>query len=98
VLAIGESAADLDPDLAEFRARGHRGLRSEYAAVAAALSAAGLLDPELDEDSAADTLYAIANDAVYLRLTRGRDWTAPQYAAWLMRLLERSLLAPPAID
>lgn len=96
VMALGESAAPTDPQLAELRERGHDAIRSDFRAVAEALSAHGALADDLDADSAAATIYALVNESVYLRLVDGFAWTPEQYRDWLARTLATTLLAPAA--
>ncbi len=37
-----------------------------------------------------DTIYALASEAVDLRLTQGSGWTPEQYGEWLASVLARS--------
>ena len=92
VMALGESAASSDPQLAELRERGHAAMRSDCRGIAAALAAQGALADDLTTDVAASTLYAIVNDSVYLRLVDGYGWTPDAYRAWLDRTLTATLL------
>ena len=92
VMALGESAAKADPQLAELRERGHVAMRSNFRAVAEALAELGALSPELDVEAAAATIYGIVNESVYLRLVDGFGWTAENYRDWLARVLAQVLL------
>lgn len=92
VMALGESGASSDPQLAELRDRGHAAMRSDCRNVAAALAARGALAEDLTTDVAASTLYAIVNESVYLRLVDGCGWTPDEYRAWLDRTLTTTLL------
>lgn len=92
VMALGESAAASDPQLAELRERGHAAMRSDCGAVATALAARGALPRDVTAAVAASTLYAVVNESVYLRLVDGCGWTTDQYRAWLDRTLTRTLL------
>jgi AcrR family transcriptional regulator len=96
VMALGESAAPTDPQLAELRERGHNAMRSDFRAVAEALAAHGALSDDIDVDSAAATIYALVNESVYLRLVDGLAWTPDHYGDWLARTLARALLAHAA--
>jgi AcrR family transcriptional regulator len=91
VLAIAEAAATIDPDLAVLRARGHNAMRQRFHRVAATLSAQGALAPHVSETHAEATIYALANDSVYLRLTDGYGWSAEDYAQWLATVLIATL-------
>ena len=96
VMALGESAAPTDPQLAELRERGHDAMRADFRAVAEALAAQGALADDIDADSAAATIYALVNESVYLRLVDGFGWTTEQYRDWLVRALIKELLEPAA--
>lgn len=96
VLALGESAAAADPDLARERDRGHAATRTDLRPVAAALGERGLLRPDLDEAAAVDILFALAADeSVYLRLTDACGWSAARYAEFLERALRGALGGAP---
>jgi AcrR family transcriptional regulator len=92
VLALGESAAPADPQLAELRERGHAAMRSNFQAVAQALGTQGALADDVDVGTAAATIYGIVNESVYLRLIDGCGWTSDRYRDWLARVLARALL------
>lgn len=92
VLALGESAASSDPQLAALRDRGHAAMRSDCRDVAAALATQGALAGDLGADAAASTIYAVVNEAVYLRLVDGCGWTPAEYRVWLHRTLAKTLL------
>ncbi len=87
VLSMAESAATIDPELADLGERGHVAMRQRFEGVAAALSAYGALAPGVSESHAAATIYALANDSVYLRLTDGYGWNSDDYADWLEHVL-----------
>jgi AcrR family transcriptional regulator len=92
IMALGESAASSDPQLAALRDRGHAAMRSDCHDVAAALAARGALAADVSADDAASTIYAIANDSVYLRLVDGCGWSPDRYRAWLEQTLRKTLL------
>jgi AcrR family transcriptional regulator len=97
LMALGESAASSDPQLAALRDRGHAAMRSDCHDVAAALAAQGALAADVTTDDAASTMYAIVNESVYLRLVDGCGWSSDRYRAWLERTLRNTLLeTPPA--
>lgn len=68
VLALAEAAAVIDPELAGFRDRGHQAMRARFGGIAAALKARGVLATGMTQEHAAATIYALANESVYLRL------------------------------
>ena len=71
----------MDAELRPLRERAHRRLRAAFRVVADRLDAAGLLRAGAQE--AADSLYAIANEATYLRMTEGAGLSPERYAGWL---------------
>ena len=87
-------AHDEAPDLRPLRERAHRRLRAALRVVADRLDAAGLLRAGPQE--AADSLYAIANEDTYLRMTEGAGLSPERYAGWLTSTLEAILLSGPA--
>ena len=86
VIALGESAASTDPELAQYRDQAHAETRTNLRALAAELKTRGVLAPDISEQDAADTIYALATDeSVYLRLTRDCGWTSARYADLIAR-------------
>ena len=94
LIALGESATLMDAELRPLRERAHRHLRAALRVVADRLDAAGLLRAGPQE--AADSLYAIANEDTYLRMTEGAGLSPERYAGWLTSTLEAILLSGPA--
>ncbi|PZR65117.1 MAG: hypothetical protein DLM63_12750 [Solirubrobacterales bacterium] len=94
LLALGEVAADSASELAIQRDRGHAWMRSDFHEVATALAKRKALADTLSTQDAADTIYAVANGTVYLRLTQNCDWTPTHYANWLTSTLTATLLKP----
>ena len=95
LLELGELAADQDNDLASLRDRGHANMRADFHEIATELSHKNALAPGLSIQHTADTIYALANHDVYLRLTRECRWTPNRYTTWLATTLQATLLAPP---
>jgi AcrR family transcriptional regulator len=96
IMDLGETAASSDPQLAALRDRGHAAMRSDCHDVAATLAVRGALAVDITTEDAASTIYAIANESVYLRLVDGCGWSPDRYHAWLERTLRKTLLkAPP---
>jgi AcrR family transcriptional regulator len=92
VIALGESAASTDPELAQYRDQAHAETRTNLRALAAELNARGVLAPGISEQDAADTIYALATDeSVYLRLTGECGWTPARYADLIARTLTAAL-------
>ena len=92
LIALGEAAADIDPELAEQRDRVHEANRDECATLATVLGHRGALAPGLEIQDAADIIYAIAgNEQIYLRLTRECGWTDTRYGNLIARMLKSTL-------
>ncbi len=92
IIAVGESAASTDPELAKYRDRAHEATRANLRALAAELNRRGALGVGISEQDAADTMYALATDeSVFLRLTRECGWTPARYADLIARTLTAAL-------
>ena len=79
LIALGESASLMDAELRPLRERAHRNLRAAFLTIAERLDAAGLLRVGIAD--AADTIYAIASETTYLRMTEAAGLTTDGYAA-----------------
>jgi len=90
LIALGEGATCMDAALRPLRERAHRDLRTAFRGVADRLDEAGLLRTGAQE--AADTLYAIASESTYLRMTEGAGLPPDRYATWLTATLSALLL------
>jgi AcrR family transcriptional regulator len=90
LIALGESASFMDAELRPLRERAHERLRAAFRVIADRLDAAGLLRGGPQE--AADSLYAIASEATYLRMTDGAGLAPDRYAGWLADTLAAVLL------
>lgn len=93
IIAIGDGAALMDAELRPLRARAHHRLRAAMREIAQRLDEAGVLRPGMTAGAAAETLYAIASDTTYLRLT-ACGHLPERYGAWLAATLEALLLDP----
>jgi AcrR family transcriptional regulator len=91
IYAMAEAAAASAPELAQLRAAGFASQRAEYRNVVRAIARARGLRPGLTRARAADIMFAITNEATYLRLTVECGWTGRQYAKWLAATLEATL-------
>jgi hypothetical protein len=92
LIALGEAAAAVDPELAEQRDRVHEANRQECKTLATALKHRGALAPNIDVQNAADIVYAMAgNENIFLRLTRECGWTEAQYANLIAHTLKHHL-------
>lgn len=92
LLAIGESVGPEDPEVAQFRDRGHAATRADMLDVARALKRAGVLRKGLSAERAADIMYAlVASESLYLRLVDQRGWSDQAYARFLEQALAGAL-------
>ena len=95
IIALAESAAASDPELAEHRDHAHATSRADLHALATELKQRNALAPGISEQDAADTMYALVTDAsIYLRLTTECGWTQARYADLIARTL-KATLGPP---
>ena len=90
LIALGESASLMDAELRPLRERAHRKLRAAFRVIADRLDDAGLLRAGAQES--ADSLYAIASESTYLRMTEGAMLPSGDYAHWLTETLAAVLL------
>ena len=90
LIALGESASFMDAELRPLRERAHRDLRAAFRAIADRLDEAGLL--RVGAQEAADTLYAIASESTYLRMTEGAGLAPDRYARLAHQTLSALLL------
>jgi AcrR family transcriptional regulator len=90
LIALGESASLMDAQLRPLRERAHRNLRAAFRVIADRLDDAGLLRAGAQES--ADSLYAIASESTYLRMTEGAGLSPDHYARWLTDALGAILL------
>jgi AcrR family transcriptional regulator len=92
IIALGEAAAETDPELAEHRDAAHAGTRANLAALAAELQRRGALRRGVSDDHAADVIYAIATDEkIFLRLTGECGWPPARYADLIAHTLTAAL-------
>jgi AcrR family transcriptional regulator len=95
IIALAESAATTDPELAEHRDHAHATARADLHALATELKHRGALASHISEQDAADVLYAVANNvSVYLCLTTECGWNEARYADLIARTLKATLAAP----
>jgi AcrR family transcriptional regulator len=90
LIALGESAALMHAELRPLRDAAHRRLRAAFRTITDKLDDAGLL--RNDAAATADTLFAIASESTYLRMTDGAGLPADDYARWLTDTLTAALL------
>ena len=69
--------------------------RRDQLALVTSLAAAGHLRPGLDVETAADAVYALVNEEVYLLLVDDCGWDLARFERWLADALRHQLLPPP---
>src|SRR5215207_1356209 len=95
IMALAESAAASDPELAEHRDHAHATSRADLHALATELKQRGALAAHISAQDAADTMYVLVTDAtIYLRLTTECGWTQARYADLIAHTLNATL-GPP---
>jgi len=92
VIALGESATLMDAELRPLRERAHGRLQAAFRVIADRLDDAGLLRSSAKE--AADTMYALASETTYLRLTAAAGLDTDGYAEWLAAVLLQAVSRP----
>jgi AcrR family transcriptional regulator len=80
-----------DGEVAALLESNRRGRRQDQRRLAEILSDSGHLNPDLDVLAAADVLYALANEDVFLLLTVDCGWDIDRYRAWLTAVLQEQL-------
>ena len=90
--------AAAEPEVAALLAESRRARRSDQRRLAELLAQAGHLRPGLDVDAAADVLYGLVNEEVFLLLTADCGWSRQRFEDWLATLLRHELVEPVADD
>lgn len=85
-------AAPSEPELASLEERASLARWNNMRQFAQLLAEEGALRSELDPDSAADILWALAAPQMYRLLVARRGWTAERWEAWLAESLSLQLL------
>jgi AcrR family transcriptional regulator len=83
-----------EPELAALLDRIHEARLRNLRSVPAMLARNGPL--RLDQEAAAETIWALASPDLYLLLTEVRGWSRERYAAWLADSLTASISEPGA--
>jgi len=91
ILALAESVATADAELAAQRDSSHAHIRSDFQQVADALHKRRDLAPGITADLAGDAIYALASPSTFLLLTDECGWSKPRYVAWLAATLQTTL-------
>lgn len=87
-----ETAAAADPEIAPLLRDKERFRYQDQSRVARSLGRQAQLRPGLSARNAADIIWALASERVYLALVKERGWSVEQYEAWLIDQLAAALL------
>jgi AcrR family transcriptional regulator len=83
---VTRSASAL-PEVQRLLADNRRRRRADQRQIVDALAAAGKLRPDLDARHAADIVYGLMNEDVYLLLTADCRWSRKRFTTWLTETL-----------
>ena len=83
------------PEVRRLLADNRRRRRADQRHLVGALVATGQLRPDLDADHAADVVYGLVNEDVYLLLTVDCGWSRKRFATWLAETLLDQLVTAP---
>jgi AcrR family transcriptional regulator len=88
--------AAAEPDVAALLAANRRARRRDQRRLAELLAQGGHLSSSLDVDAAADVLYGLVNEEVFLLLTTDCGWDRRRFEDWLTSVLRHELVDPVA--
>ncbi|NEW27708.1 TetR/AcrR family transcriptional regulator [Nocardia cyriacigeorgica] len=94
LIMVGVDAASADPELKSGADAGAAATRAFWAAFVRSLAEHGSLRPDIDPDTAADSLFALASPHVFRLLRRESGWPATKYRNWLASAVTAHLLTP----
>jgi AcrR family transcriptional regulator len=89
---VMRSAAEVDPDIAELRARMQDNRFSKLTALVVLVGANGPLRDDMDADEAATMVWTLTSPDVNRLLRDVRGWSSQRYVEWLSTTLLRLLL------
>jgi AcrR family transcriptional regulator len=89
-------AAAADPEVSELLEANRRGRRDDQRRLVELLHAGGHLRRDLDVDTAADVVYGLLNEEVFLLLTRDCGWEQERFHGWVGTVVAQQLIDPPA--
>jgi AcrR family transcriptional regulator len=94
LLVVLAAAAPGEPALAELNRRLHDARLRNLRTIPRTLARNGAL--RIDEEAAAETIWALASPDLYTLLTGARGWPRERYVTWLADALAAILLAAPS--
>jgi AcrR family transcriptional regulator len=80
------------PEVRQLLAENRRRRRADQRHLVDALAATGQLRPDLDADHAADVVYGLVNEDVYLLLTGDCRWSRRRFTAWIAETMRHELM------
>lgn len=92
LIMVGVDAASADPAMKSGAAAGAAATRAFWAAFVAGLAEHGTLRPDIDTDTATDSLFALGSPHVFRLLRRESGWPARKYRDWLADAVAAHLL------
>ena len=92
LFVVLETAAAIDPEIKPLLRDKEAYRYEDQVRVARSLRRQGGLPPGLSARKAADIIWALASERVYLALVQERGWDARQYEGWLTDQLAAALL------
>lgn len=98
LLAMADVAVAGDQRLAALRTRGHTSQRDLYQQVATRLATNGVLSAALTPTTAADSIFALTHQGLYLRLVDDCGWTSEDYGEWLSATFRVTLIRPDYVE
>lgn len=93
LLAVGQQAAAIEPEIAAMERRAMGDSLSHLRTFAERLGADGMLPEPLSVDTLSDLLWAIAGPRMIMSFTVDRGWSSNQFRDWLAATL-RYVLTP----
>jgi AcrR family transcriptional regulator len=83
------------PEVGQLLADNRRRRRADQRHLVGVLAATGQLRADLDADHAADVIYGLVNEDVYLMFTADCGWSRKRYTTWLTRAMLDQLTTAP---
>jgi AcrR family transcriptional regulator len=93
LLAVGQQAAAIEPEIAAMERRAMGDSLSHLRTFAERVAADGMLPERLDVNTLSDLLWAIAGPRMIMSFTVDRGWNSEQFRDWLAATL-RYVLSP----
>jgi AcrR family transcriptional regulator len=87
--------ASADPEVGALLQANRQGRRDDQRRLVEIVRDGGHLRPDLDLDTAADVLYGLLNEEVFLLLTQDCGWDVERFRAWITPAVAHQLLVPP---